>query len=286
MCPRLSSTWPSGLACPVCRHPLPDQAGAGVIECTACTRRWPQHGAFPELLPDWLVAADWPARQAETTRYYRALLDDPVAATKAFAADFESLRASLASLRGRLLDVGGGNGLVRDYLPAVTEYVSLDPDPAWVDPAWDTLAPWTPCLRSPFQFVRGLAEYLPFADASFDSVAAVFSLNHCLSPQKALRQMLRVSRPGGTLLLVLEDVEPGWRDALLGTYRDWRGWSRAKLASEKVRAVWRGSPIEKDHVPIAEREVCAWLGDDGRIISRAWRGSYLVLALRSARPRH
>ena len=69
MCPRLSSTWPSGLACPVCRHPLPDHAGAGVIECTACTRRWPQHGAFPELLPDWLVAADWPARQAETTRY-------------------------------------------------------------------------------------------------------------------------------------------------------------------------------------------------------------------------
>lgn len=234
------------------------------------------------MLPDWLVGADWPARQAETTRYYRALLDDPLAAAKAFAADFESLRGSLASLRGRLLDVGGGNGLVRDYLPSVTDYVSLDPDQAWLDPSWDALAPWKPCLQLPLQFVRGLAEHLPFADASFDSVAAVFSLNHCLSPQEAFRQMLRVMKPGGVLLLVLEDVEPGWRDALMGIYRDWRGWSRARLAIEKVRAVWRGWPIEKDHLPVAEREVFAWLGDDGRIISRAWCGSYRAIEIRSA----
>lgn len=282
MSPRLSSTWPAGLACPACRHPLSDHAGAGTLECTACSRRWPQHGAFPELLPDWVVAADWPARQAETSRYYRALLDDPLAAANAFASDFESLRPKLASLGGRLLDVGGGNGLLRDYLPAVTDYVSLDPDATWLDPSWDALAPWKPSLRSPLQFVRGLAEYLPFADDTFDAVTAVFSLNHCLSPPGALWQMLRVTRTGGLLLLVLEDVEPGWRDTLSRSYRDWRGWSRARLAVEKTRALWRGWPIERDHVPITEREVYAWLADNGRISSRAWCGSYLVIEIRSA----
>ena len=251
-----------------------------MLECKGCSRSWPQQGSFPDLLPAGRVPADWPARQLETTRYYRALLEDPQAAANAFASDFESLRPRLAALHGRLLDVGGGNGLVRDYLPAVTDYVALDPDPTWLDPSWDALAPWKPCLQSPLQFVRGLAEHLPFADASFDSVAAVFSLNHCLSPQDALRQMLRVMKPGGVLLLVLEDVEPGWRDALSGTYRDWRGWSRFRLAFEKVQAVWRGWPREADHVPIAEWQVRSWLADDGRIISRAWCGSYLALEIR------
>ena len=231
-------------------------------------------------MPEWLVAADWPARQSETTRYYRALLADPLAAAHAFASDFESLRASLASLRGRLLDVGGGNGLVRDYVPAVTDYVSLDPDPAWLDPSWDALAEWKPCLQSPLQFVRGLAEHLPFADATFDCVAAVFCLNHCLSPQDALRQMLRVMKPDGVLLLVLEDVEPGWRDALLGPYRDWRGWTRSRLAVEKIRALWRGWPIESDHLPINEPQLRSWLANDGSIVRRAWCGSYLALEIR------
>lgn len=266
----------------MCNHPLTGNAGTARLECTTCTRAWPQLGAVPDLLPDSLVRADWPARQLETTRYYQALLEDPRAAANAFASDFELLRPRLASLHGRLLDVGGGNGLVRDYLPAVTEYVSVDPNPMWLDPSWDALAPWQTCLQSPLQFVRGLAEHLPFADASFDSVAAVFSLNHCLSPQAALRQMLRVTRTGGALLLVLEDVEPGWREALLGPYRDWRGWSPFRLALEKGRALWRGWPIEKDHVPIAEPQVRAWLADDGTIIRRAWCGSYLALEIRSA----
>ena len=231
-------------------------------------------------LPEPLPAGDWPQRQQTTTHYYRALLDDPSAAASAFAADFESLRPVLVSLQGRLLDVGGGNGLVRGYLPAVTEYVSLDPDPAWLDASWDALARWHPCLHLPLQFVRGMAEHLPFANASFDCAAAVFSLNHCIAPQQILRQMARVVRPGGALLLVLEDVEPGWRDVLSGAYRDWRGWSGGRVACEKVRALWRGWPMEEDHIEITERDVCSWLGKGFTIRSRVWCGSYLALELR------
>jgi ubiquinone/menaquinone biosynthesis C-methylase UbiE len=238
------------------------------------------------VLPAWLVPADCPARQSETTRYYRALLADPREAAKPFAADFESLRPQQASRRGRQRDVGGGNGLMRDYLPAVTDYASIDPDPTWLDSSWDALAPWKPCLQSPLQFVRGLAEHLPFADASFDSVAAVFSLNHCLSPQDALRQMLRVLKPGGVLLLVLEDVEPGWRDALLGPYQDWRGWSRSRLGVEKIRALWRGWPMESDHLPITERQVRSWLAKHGRIVRRAWCRSYLALEVHPSAGSH
>jgi SAM-dependent methyltransferase len=226
------------------------------------------------------VSGGWAERQIATTEYYRELLENPTAAAAAFTADFESIRTSLQPLHGRLLDVGGGNGLVRPWLPAVTSYVSVDPDPAWLEPAWQSLAPWHPIVRQPLQFVYAMAEQLPFPDASFDCAAAVFSLNHCRAPQEALQQMVRVVRRGGIVLLVLEDVEPGWRDALSGRYRDWRGWSRSRVAAEKLRARWRGWPLEPDHVAIKERDLRRWLGRRGAITARTWHGSYRAVEIR------
>jgi ubiquinone/menaquinone biosynthesis C-methylase UbiE len=50
-------------------------------------------------------------------------------------------------------------------------------------------------------FVQGDAQNLPFADNSFDLVISCETIEHLPDASKALREMLRVSRPAGKLLL-------------------------------------------------------------------------------------
>jgi len=59
----------------------------------------------------------------------------------------------------------------------------------------------------------GIAEELPFADATFDGVSIAFGLRNVPDRERALREMARVTRPGGRVV-VLELGEP--RGRLLG----------------------------------------------------------------------
>jgi demethylmenaquinone methyltransferase/2-methoxy-6-polyprenyl-1,4-benzoquinol methylase len=58
-------------------------------------------------------------------------------------------------------------------------------------------------------FVAGDALRLPFADASFDAVTISFGLRNVQDPGAALAEMLRVTRPGGRLV-VCEFSHPTW----------------------------------------------------------------------------
>jgi len=51
------------------------------------------------------------------------------------------------------------------------------------------------------QFVQGDAQNLPFASNSFDMVVSCETIEHVPDVNSALREMLRVSRPGGKLYL-------------------------------------------------------------------------------------
>ena len=57
--------------------------------------------------------------------------------------------------------------------------------------------------------VAGDALRLPFADASFDAVTISFGLRNTADPRQALGEMLRVTRPGGRLV-VCEFSSPTW----------------------------------------------------------------------------
>ena len=58
--------------------------------------------------------------------------------------------------------------------------------------------------------VAGDAMALPLADASVDAVVISFGLRNVADPDAALREFLRVTRPGGTLV-VCEFSSPTWR---------------------------------------------------------------------------
>jgi demethylmenaquinone methyltransferase / 2-methoxy-6-polyprenyl-1,4-benzoquinol methylase len=63
--------------------------------------------------------------------------------------------------------------------------------------------------RPDLPFVAGDALQLPFADASFDAVTVSFGLRNLNNIEAGLAEMLRVTRPGGRLV-VCEFSHPTW----------------------------------------------------------------------------
>ena len=116
------------------------------------------------------------------------------------------------------LDVGCGVGhwgrLIGRTLPEACIITGVDREALWAEKATERAA--AAGLSGRFKYQAGCAEELPFPDNSFDMVTCQTVLMHLREPEVALREMLRVLRPGG-LVLVTEPnhiVQPVLADAV------------------------------------------------------------------------
>lgn len=105
----------------------------------------------------------------------------------------------------------------------------------------------------------GLA--LPFADATFDVVTVAFGLRNMASWADALREMRRVLRPGGSLLILDFSVP---RPPLVWLYRPYLHYVLPRIAAlltgEKAAYDYLGDSIEQfPHGP----QMCALLTEAG-----------------------
>jgi SAM-dependent methyltransferase len=267
------------VVCPLCKQRLVTD---GDLRCSACGHRFPQSDPrWIDLLPDaWATRFEhWSARQREMEQAYDELAADSAHARLAYHNDLDGYGGYLERCSGRVLDVGGGYGLVRHYLPAATDYLVLDPSTSWFAQPWREIADAFPCLSTPPPFVRGVAEWLPFPDASVDWVITFWSLNHLDDPGRAMAECARVVRPGGGMLIGLDDMEPRWSDIARGTYADHRFPTRPALVRAKLRSAIAGWPLQSDHIRVRERELRRWT-PLFRWETRAWVGAYLTLILR------
>jgi SAM-dependent methyltransferase len=125
----------------------------------------------------------------------------------------------------RVLDVGCG---VKPYYPffcdAASEYVGVD------------------VVENPAADLHGSVEELPVPDASFDVVLCTQVLEHTTDPQRAVRELRRVTAPGGRVLASTHGVEvyhpspeDNWRWTHTGLERLFR--TSAEWASVTVRPV-------------------------------------------------
>jgi SAM-dependent methyltransferase len=138
-------------------------------ECAACDRRAACPGAFEPVREDL------------------------------FTRDDARVRAVLASLTGRVLDVGGGEATYLAPIAARAEagaiaYTCVDPDEVRLA----LLASRYPFAR----FVAGRAEDLDPTLGPFDHVLFLRSYNHLEDPARAVARAAALLAPGGTLLLV------------------------------------------------------------------------------------
>jgi ubiquinone/menaquinone biosynthesis C-methylase UbiE len=98
----------------------------------------------------------------------------------------------------RAIDVGTGAGaLALALAPLVREVVGVDRVPELLDRARERAAGFPNV-----EFVEGDAERLPFDDASFDLAATLRTLHHVARPEVVLAELVRVTRPGGAVLVV------------------------------------------------------------------------------------
>src|SRR4051812_14125023 len=108
-------------------------------------------------------------------------------------------RRGLASVRS-VLDVGSGVGhwgrLVASLVAPGATVAGVEREPEWVAEATRRAA-----ADPRFSYREGVAEALPFADGTFDLVTCQTVLIHVADPRAVIREMLRVAKPGGQLVV-------------------------------------------------------------------------------------
>lgn len=157
---------------------------------------------------------------------------------------------------GRVLDVSVGTGLSIPYFSPAMEVHGLDLSWGMLKRCRKNLVKW----RRTAALSQGEGERLPFRDDSFDAVLHVGGINFFNDKAKAIREMVRVARPGARIVIVDETekaVKGGYeRNPLIRTYYQGR---------EKPV----GCPI--DHVPPGMLEVQAEEQFAGRIYRLSFR---------------
>jgi SAM-dependent methyltransferase len=106
---------------------------------------------------------------------------------------------SLAPWAGRtLLDLGCGSGFwLPVYAREAARVIGVEPDP--------TLLPLAAARAGGPELLAGSAEHIPLPDASVDVVHARFAYFFPPDVDAGLAEVLRVLRPGGTLVVVDND---------------------------------------------------------------------------------
>jgi ubiquinone/menaquinone biosynthesis C-methylase UbiE len=110
------------------------------------------------------------------------------------------VQAGRAGPNDTVLDVACGGGIIGcAFAPHVRHVTGIDMTPAMLDRA-RRLSADRQLANVTWQ--QGDVTSLPFADGSFSILVTRYSFHHLLEPLRVLREMLRVCRPGGRLVVV------------------------------------------------------------------------------------
>jgi len=105
----------------------------------------------------------------------------------------------------RVLDVGCGTGFATEALARESDHVhGIDQSQHQLARAFEKFG-----RRGPVRFYLSDAEQLPFRDDSFDVVWSSGSIEYWPDPVSTLRELRRVARPGGRVLVVGPDAPDG-----------------------------------------------------------------------------
>jgi len=101
-----------------------------------------------------------------------------------------------------MLEIGCGMADILPYLPNSVRYWGIDPTEECIQKLKTE--------KPGYNFLIGYAENLPFSNNSFDLIFSVQVLEHVLDPQRSLKEMVRVLRTGGYLIVIAPNFETPW----------------------------------------------------------------------------
>jgi ubiquinone/menaquinone biosynthesis C-methylase UbiE len=181
------------LRCPDCHAELIETRGE--LACTGCGQAFSIADGIPDLLgrtdtvnQDEVATQDHVSDFYEEQRYHKAH-------SRAFHHQSVADMVRMVRLDGLVLDNGCGNGFLadvcRDIAPAA-QLVGIDISHGMLDFA----------RKHHTRLVRGDSTRLPFADETFDTIFARSLLHHLPDPEAGVREMARVLKPGGELVVL------------------------------------------------------------------------------------
>jgi ubiquinone/menaquinone biosynthesis C-methylase UbiE len=142
-----------------------------------------------------------PAQDGHTSHRFFASFYERMSRSKGEQSFMNPLRKEVIDqARGLVLEIGAGNGLnFAFYEPERVERLeAIEPDSAMLRFARERAAK----ARVPVNLTQAPVEKLPFADDSFDSVVVTLVFCSVGDPGRGLREVRRVLKPGGSLLML------------------------------------------------------------------------------------
>ncbi len=155
-----------------------------------------------------------------------------------------------------VLETSVGTGLNYKYLPRGIKRFGLDLSPEMLTSCQANLRRW----EMEAELFQGNAEELPFADDSFDVVFHVGGINFFNDRAKAIREMIRVAKPGSRLLIADETEEH-----VKSTYE------RIPITSGYFKNRKEAVAAPVDLVPAEMKEIHLELLRDGRFYALMFR---------------
>jgi ubiquinone/menaquinone biosynthesis C-methylase UbiE len=209
---RHPSDWTSDLdlwRCTACGAPLTPSTDALSLTCGGCARSYPLLDGVlvskDEVSDNNKVAVDfynsplWP--KFRFWEWFTFLCNGGEKRSRA-----KVLRHLPGQANLRLLDVAIGDGVYLDWLPGDWSVVGIDVSTVQLEA----------CRRRAgsrdLKLILGEAEDLPVQDSRFDAALSIGGFNYFNDPEKALREMVRAVKPGGTI--VVSDEVPNLTDRM------------------------------------------------------------------------
>ena len=176
------------LRCPVCKDKL--KITSDNLTCNQCNAFYPIEEGIPNMMPEFLDKAIHVSVSNWENIYYDDLI------SKRNPKMLQSIDKPLIEYsKGNVLEVGCGNARLANILEKKgCTYIGIDP-------VYDMLNQGR--FKGVNNLVRGVGEYLPFQDDSFDTIIGGYHSFKYIKLDNAYPECSRVLKKGGLLIFSL-----------------------------------------------------------------------------------